>query len=91
MALPLFTALRYLQQLRAVLLGGGTGAEFRAGESQAALIRAMLKGIFDSLCGAPDMLRKRRQVMKHRRVSASEFSALLRRHRITFRELLDHN
>jgi GT2 family glycosyltransferase len=91
MALPLFTLLRYLQQLRVVLLGGGTGGEFRAGDSQAALIKAMFKAIFDSLRGAPRMLRKRRQVMKHRQLSGREFSALLRRNRITFRELLDHN
>ena len=89
-ALPLFTAWRYGEQVRAVLAGGGTGGEFLAGGSKGALIRALLEGIFDSLCGLPQMLRKRLRVMKHRKLTMGEFAALLRRHRLTFRELLDY-
>lgn len=88
--LPFFTALRYLVQVRAVFLDGGTGSEFRAGGSQDALIKALLKGLFDSIGGIPRMLRKRRQVMKQKRLSMPEFVELLRRYRITFRELLDN-
>jgi GT2 family glycosyltransferase len=90
LSLPWFTALRYLQQLRAVLAGGGTGGEFRAGDSRGALIGALLKGAFDSLRGMPEMLRKRRKLMAKRRLHWREFSKLSRRYRITFRELLDN-
>ncbi len=91
LSLPWFTAVRYFEQGRAVFLGGGTGGEFLAGGSQGAIVKALLKGICNSLGGVPRMLRKRRQVMKKRRLSMRELSELLARHRITFRELLDHD
>lgn len=89
--LPWFTVLRYLEQLRAVLLGGGTGSEFRAGGSQGELIRALSKGICASLGGIPRMLRKRRQVMRIRTLPPREFVRLMQRYRISFRELLDND
>jgi GT2 family glycosyltransferase len=88
-ALPWFTIWRYCEQMRAVLAGGGTGGEFRAAGSRRSLVKALLKGICDGLCGLPQTLRKRRQVMANRRLSHQKFSALLRRYRLTFRELLD--
>lgn len=87
--LPFFTIWRYCEQVRAVLAGGGTGGEFRAGGSQGGLIRALLKGVGDSLRGIPQVLRKRRQVMKNRKLLMRDFAKLMRRHRLTFRELLD--
>lgn len=87
--LPFFTILRYGEQLRAVLVGGGTGGEFAAGSSRGSIIQAFFKGIVDSLRGMPQTLRKRRQVMNTRKLSMREFAKLLRRHRLTFRELLD--
>lgn len=90
LALPWLTVLRYFEQARAVVAGGGTGGEFRSGGAGGELIKALSKGIFESLCGLPRMLRKRRQVMNKRRLTAAEFQALLRRYRISFRELLDN-
>jgi GT2 family glycosyltransferase len=89
--LPLFTVFRFLEQVRAVLCGSGAGSEFRASDSQKELLRALGKGIFDSLRGLPGILRKRRHVMASRRVSVREFSELLRNHRITFKQLLDND
>ena len=91
MALPWFTLLRYLEQVRTVLLGRGSGSEFRGSDSQAALIRALLKAIYDALRGLPRMLRKRRHVMGTRRLTWQEYRELLRTHRITFKELLDND
>ncbi len=91
LGLPLFTARRYLEQLRVVLFGGGTGGEFRAGGTKGAIIKALLKAIHDSFCGMPRMLCKRRQMMKNKRLTTREFSKLLRDYRITFRELLDND
>ena len=90
LALPVFTTLRYFEQARAVLSGGGTGGEFRAGDARRQLVKALLKGVFDGLRGMPRMLRKRRQVMKKRRLPMRELHGLLRRYRISFRELLDN-
>lgn len=91
MALPWFTLLRYLEQVRTVLLGRGSGSEFRGSDSQAALIRALVKAVCDGLRGMPRMLRKRRHVMGTRRLTWQEYSELLRTHRITFKELLDND
>ena len=66
------------------------GGEFLASASRGELIKAMVKGIYDSLGGLLRLLPKRRQLMKNKRLSANDFSKLLRRYRITFRELLDH-
>ncbi|HXV21049.1 MAG TPA: glycosyltransferase family 2 protein [Desulfuromonadales bacterium] len=90
-ALPFFTVWRYVEQVLAVLAGGGTGGEFRAGGSRGALVKALLKGILDSLRGILQVLRKRRQVMNNRKLPMREFAKLLRRHRLTFRELLDYD
>ncbi len=90
LTLPYFTVLRYLQQGKVVLFGGGTGTEFRAGGAQGRIIKSLLKALYDSFSGLPQVLRKRRQVMKIRRLSPREFSRLLQHYRIGFRELLDN-
>jgi GT2 family glycosyltransferase len=87
-ALPWFTCLRYLEQARTLLQGGGAGGEFRAGGSKFALIKAFLKGLCAGVGGMPRMLVKRREVMKRRKLPLPEFRELLHRHRISFKELL---
>ncbi len=87
--LPLNTLWRYLEQLRVVFSGGGTGGEFREAGARGALVKAFLKGLRDGVGGLPRALRKRRKIMASRRLSPRDFAALLRRHRLTFRELLD--
>lgn len=91
LALPFYSFWRYYEQVRAVLGGGGTGSEFHASGSRRELITAQIKGIYDGLGGIPRMLRKRREAVKIRRLPIREFSELLLRYRITFKELLDHD
>lgn len=88
-ALPFFTLWRYGEQLRSVLCAGGTGGEFRTGGAQGALIKALFRATLHSWRRLPQVLGKRRRVMKLRRRSMREFSLLLQRYRLTFRELLD--
>jgi GT2 family glycosyltransferase len=88
--LPLFTLLRYLEQVRSVLLGSGVGDEFRTCGSRWKLVKSLGKGMFDNLRGLPGMLRKRRQVMENRQMSTREFSRLIRRHHLSLSELLDN-
>jgi len=89
MALPWTTLRRYFEQLRVVLRGTGAGSEFCDAESRGTVVRCLLKGIWDSLLGLPRMWQKRRQVLQTRRLPWKEFARLLRRHRVSFRELLD--
>ncbi len=89
--LPFFTVLRYFEQGRAILQGGGSGREFRASGNRMVLIKALGQGIFDSLKGLPRMLKKRHEVMQGRKLSTREFEDLLRQHRLSFKELLDNN
>ena len=77
--------------MRSVLGGSGTGGEFRASSCRGKLIKAVLKGIYDGPSGIPKMLRKRRELMSRKKLSEHEFSKLLSRYNITFRELLDHD
>ena len=91
LALPFYSIWRYCAQTRAVLTAGGTGGEFLASGSRKELIKALIKGIYDSIGGIPRMFRKRRQIMIKKRLSTHEFSELLCRYRISFRELLDHD
>ena len=87
--LPFFTALRYWEQLSCVLSGSGSGGEFRASGSRSEIVWAIVKGTWHGLAGLPRMLRKRRVVMKTRRIPMGELTRLLRRHRLSFKELLD--
>jgi GT2 family glycosyltransferase len=91
LALPFYSIWRYCAQVRAVLLGKGTGSEFRESSSSSGLIIAMVKGIFAGLWAIPRMLGKRRELMQQRQLSRHEFSELLRSYRIPFRELLDND
>jgi hypothetical protein len=43
----------------------------------------------DAVAGTPRMLEKRRRVMQTRKISFREMARLLRRYRLSFRELLD--
>lgn len=88
--LPFFTILRYLEQVRVVLRGAGTGGEFHSNGSQGALIKALLQGIWSGLCGMPRMFGKRQKNQDVRKVSWAEFETLLRHYRISFKELLDN-
>ena len=87
--IPLFTFVRYGVQASVILSGTGSGGEFLASGSRTACIGAILRGTRDALLAFPAALRKRARVMRTRRLSNREMSALLGRYRLSFRELLD--
>jgi GT2 family glycosyltransferase len=88
LALPFFTLVRFAVQARLVLSSSGSGAEFRGSSSTPALAGAVLRGVRDALLGARDIL-ARRQTMVIRRLSDRDFTLLLKKYRLSFRELLD--
>lgn len=91
LVLPFYSTWRYLEQVRSVILGGGTGGEFYGSAARGELLKAQIKGIFDGLRGMVLMFRCRRQLKGIRRLPMQQFAELLYRYRITFRELLDHD
>ena len=86
---PFHTLVRYLVQVRVVLAGEGSGGEFAGSSSKMAIMAALLKGIVAALGGMPQMLAKRRLIMKNARISSKEMQSLFKEYRMTFAELLD--
>lgn len=86
--LPLWTVARYLVQAQLVVQARGAGSQFRSASTMK-LAAAVWRGVVDALRGVPRALRKRRQAMAVRRLSAREMAQLLHRYRLTFRALLD--
>jgi GT2 family glycosyltransferase len=87
--LPLFTLIRYIRQVAAVLSATGTGAEFITVDSKMAYVKAILKGTWDALKGVPSALKKRKKIMKNRKIFTGEMVALLKKYRMSFGALLD--
>jgi GT2 family glycosyltransferase len=89
LAVPLFTAVRYAEQVLAVLGGHGTGGEFIASGSRRDIATALLKGVRDAVTGIPRVWRKRKEVNRTRKLSGKEVARLLSAYRLSFRALLD--
>lgn len=88
---PLFTIVRYLVQAQVIFSATGSGREFQESGSRGALTGAIFRGVRDAVAGIPRMLKKRRMIMACRKISGGEMARLLKKHRLTFRELLDLN
>jgi GT2 family glycosyltransferase len=88
LALPLWTFIRYLVQAHLVLGGCGAGAQFRDSPS-GDLIKAVLRGVRDMICGLPVIYSKRRVAATSQRLSSGQMRQLLNSYKLTFRELLD--
>jgi GT2 family glycosyltransferase len=87
---PFFTMVRYFEQARSVLFAKGAGREFVECGSRGEIVKAILRGTRDALLGTPKMLAKRGEIMRRRKISGSEMAQLLKKYRMTFKELLDH-
>ena len=85
---PFYTAWRYIIQVYGLLSGQGSVARFaeKAGAGE------MMKIVVRSYCAAFSALirtlRKRRRIWKGRHLGNEEYRDILRRHRITARELM---
>ncbi|PLX84404.1 MAG: glycosyltransferase family 2 protein [Desulfuromonas sp.] len=87
--LPFTTLLRYLEQVRVVARGEGSGGEFRAGDSKLQLVWAILKGTAGGIARLPSLLLWRARLENGRGLSSRGMSSLLRQYRLSFKELLD--
>ena len=86
---PLYTLCRFAVQARLVLTAQGSGQEFAQSAARGALVAALCRGMLDALRQAPRALRDRARIMGGRRVSSRAMMCLMKRYRLTFKELLD--
>ena len=87
LALPA-SAARYFWHLVFLLGGSGKAAEFtQHGQSGALLPFFVFRAHLSALWRLPELLRKRRQIMRTRKLSAPEFERVLARHSIGVRQV----
>lgn len=82
--LPVWSAYRYGLMASALLLGKGKGQATGGGQGKA-LLEAFLRGHWEALRAGPGHLRQR---SASRRLSDSEFTRLLRNHRMPLRDMI---
>jgi GT2 family glycosyltransferase len=87
LASPVLSAWRFFWHAVSVFRGRGLAGGVTREYSPAALLWAAVRAYASGTAGLLPILRKRREVFRRRRVGTREFLALLRRHRISAREL----
>jgi len=87
-AAPFASLARYFWHAAALLSGRGKAAEYRqAGHSAALLPLLVIRAHLAALLRLPALLAARRRIRATRRISPSEFRALLQQHSITLRQV----
>jgi GT2 family glycosyltransferase len=87
-AVPFVSVARYFWHVVAMISGRGKAAEYReAGHSAGMLPFLVIRANLAALFCLPALLAARRQIQATRRITASQFRALLRRHSITVRQV----
>ncbi|HEV2495160.1 MAG TPA: glycosyltransferase family 2 protein [Terriglobia bacterium] len=87
MLLPFYSAIRYLYSFWSLATRrGDVGRATRRGSALATL-GAVLRAEYHAARRIPFMLRKRREIAHRQRISTQDFIQLLRRHRISARDL----
>jgi GT2 family glycosyltransferase len=85
---PYHRFVRYLLQVASLMTGRGSVARLAEGLPWWQLCGIMIRADLGAMAGFFRMMGKRRALRKHRDIPDREFAALLRRHRITARELM---
>ncbi len=84
---PLFTFWRFCWHVSSILAARGLAGGVRREASAGKLLLALLRAYASGLAGLPSILKKRRAVFRSRRVGTTRFCGLMRRFRISAREL----
>ncbi len=87
LASPFLTAYRWMLNFGAAMRGKGAAGSFRRQESLGRLALTVVKALLEGLAGTGRMWRKRRQLRRTRRLSDRQFKRLLRRFKISARDL----
>ena len=84
---PVLTLWRFFWHVASMFHTRGLAGGVRREHSAWGLLRALGRAYVSGLAGLGEILRKRRQVFRRRTLSSAEFCRLLRRHRISARDL----
>jgi GT2 family glycosyltransferase len=84
---PFFTLLRFAYHAYGSLFMVGSSGQYAAECSRTRLALMILKAYWSGLKFFPEMWRSRREIRKFARLSNRDFADLIRKHRITLREL----
>ena len=85
---PFYTVWRYIIQVYGLLSGQGSVARFAEKTGAGAMLGIVLRSYWAAFLALPRILKKRRQIWRGRRIGNGEYGNILRRHRITARELM---
>lgn len=85
---PFYTVRRYAVQVYGLLSGKGSVARFAENSRTSQLIAIVIKAYYHAFMKFPLMTRKRKKIWAGRRISPEEYGGLLKRHRISARELM---
>lgn len=88
--MPFVAAVRYVWHLLYLLQGRGKAAEFAEGGAGPMLAWFVVRAHLAAMTALPSLLRKRREIRSEARIVSSEFTAILRRHWITARQVARH-
>ena len=85
---PFYTFSRYLVQLYGLLSGKGSVARLAEESGKLQMMAVVLKAYGSALTTLPRVARKRKEIWDRRRIELREYKSLLKRHRISARELM---
>jgi GT2 family glycosyltransferase len=87
LAMPACSAFRYFLQWQAAKKNRSAAAQFLAGHSVSQAFQLVAKAHFETLQHLPRLIRKRIAIRRTRRMSPTEYTRLLRTHRISLKDL----
>lgn len=85
---PVFTFYRLCLQVLAILTGRGAAGEFLKQISFGRAGKIFLRAYGEALKKLPKFIKKRRTIQRNRKISTKEFLTLLKKHRLSFKELV---
>jgi len=85
---PFYTFWRYIIQAYGLLTGRGSVARLAEGAGTADMLKVVMKANWGALTKLFVMLKKRKQIRDTRNISSYAYMALLKKHRISARELM---
>ncbi len=88
MLFPFYTGWRYIIQLYGLLSGQGSVARFAEKAGLGQMLGIVFRAYGAAFLRLPRTLKKRRLIWKGRRLGNEEYRSILKRHRITARELM---
>jgi GT2 family glycosyltransferase len=85
---PFYTAWRYIIQVYGLFSGQGSVARFAENAGAGEMMRIVFRSYWAAFIALSRTLKKRRRIWKDRRLGNEEYRNILRRHRITAKELM---